>query len=399
MKKIKMKENNIREKTRDKINSMGYKILKEYKNDNSESWRIFVKDNLGYKYDSYLKNFLRNRHFHIVGKDNLFSLYNISLWLKLNNKDFKLCKDNIYKNSHDKLKFYHSKCRDYFYTTWSHIYKNTGCSICSGRQVGKYNNLEYLLPKLVKEWHPENKLKPNEVTLKSSKNVMWICSICGYGENGEWKTPISSRTSGSGCPSCAGNIVSDKNRLSILCPNISKRWHPSKNGNLTPSNVSYGSIKKVWWLCENGHSVFLSPNIVTNKNRYQYICSVCSIESGESLIATELKKYYKEKYFAETEKSKGCKNPETGRPLFFDIYIPNKNIFIEVNGEQHYKIGNWHERTSKIRGTTPKEEFEHDRKLDNIKRKFARKNGTYIEIDLRKIKTTEDAIKYIEKFL
>ena len=32
-----------------------------------------------------------------------------------------------------------------------------------------------------------------------------------------------------------------------------------------------------------------------------------------------------------------------------------------------------------------------------MKRKYARQHGTYIEIDLRKIKTIEQGIKYIEE--
>lgn len=32
-------------------------------------------------------------------------------------------------------------------------------------------------------------------------------------------------------------------------PDLSKEWHPTKNGNLTPDRVTFGSSKKVWWLC------------------------------------------------------------------------------------------------------------------------------------------------------
>lgn len=34
---------------------------------------------------------------------------------------------------------------------------------------------------------------------------------------------------------------------------VSKEWHPTKNESLTPKEVSYGSTKKVWWLCKKGH--------------------------------------------------------------------------------------------------------------------------------------------------
>ena len=34
---------------------------------------------------------------------------------------------------------------------------------------------------------------------------------------------------------------------------LSKQWHPTKNGDLTPFNVCPNSGKKVWWMCEKGH--------------------------------------------------------------------------------------------------------------------------------------------------
>ena len=36
--------------------------------------------------------------------------------------------------------------------------------------------------------------------------------------------------------------------------NLLKKWGESRNFPLTPDTVSYGSKKKVWWTCENGHS-------------------------------------------------------------------------------------------------------------------------------------------------
>ena len=37
-------------------------------------------------------------------------------------------------------------------------------------------------------------------------------------------------------------------------PHLVKEWHPTKNGELTPNEVTHGSSKKVWWLCSKGHS-------------------------------------------------------------------------------------------------------------------------------------------------
>ena len=48
-----------------------------------------------------------------------------------------------------------------------------------------------------------------------------------------------------------GKIVSDKNRLTIVHPELIKEWHPIKNLPLLPDEVSYGIAKKVWWQCSN----------------------------------------------------------------------------------------------------------------------------------------------------
>ena len=47
--------------------------------------------------------------------------------------------------------------------------------------------------------------------------------------------------------------LTNKNRFSLLYPDIAKEWHPTKNGDLRPENFMRGSHKKVWWKCSKGH--------------------------------------------------------------------------------------------------------------------------------------------------
>jgi hypothetical protein len=47
--------------------------------------------------------------------------------------------------------------------------------------------------------------------------------------------------------------ASESYNLHILRPDLAKQWHPTKNGTLGPKDVTPGSRKKVWWLCERGH--------------------------------------------------------------------------------------------------------------------------------------------------
>jgi hypothetical protein len=67
---------------------------------------------------------------------------------------------------------------------------------------------------------------------------------------------ISNRTrKGYGCPYCSGRLpIPGKTDLASTNPELAKSWDSSMNGDLTPSDVSAGSGKNVWWKCEKGHS-------------------------------------------------------------------------------------------------------------------------------------------------
>lgn len=126
----------------------------------------------------------------------------------------------------------------------------TGCPFCSGKKVGADNNLNALFPQLAAEWHPSRNgdLGPSDVSPGSSKRVWWRCS---YGH--EWTTSINNRTKGTGCPYCSGRSASDDNNLAAKRPDLAREWHPTKNGDLAPTGVVPGSVRKVWWLCKYGH--------------------------------------------------------------------------------------------------------------------------------------------------
>lgn len=153
--------------------------------------------------------------------------------------------------------------------------------------------------------------------------------------------------------------------------------------------------RKVQWLCrcQEGNEVIVAS---TNLKSGKVTSCGCLLEST---IATEVKRYYVEKYDAITEYKKVL-NPKTNRYLSYDIFIPKINIYIEINGDQHYiEDGGLTKLKAKRNNRTCKEEFLYSKELDNLKIKYAKKNGTYIEVDLRKIKTIEEAINYIQSYL
>lgn len=48
-------------------------------------------------------------------------------------------------------------------------------------------------------------------------------------------------------------LIVGQNDLATVNPDLAAEWHPTKNGPLLPSQVTYGSSKKVWWLGKCGH--------------------------------------------------------------------------------------------------------------------------------------------------
>ena len=106
-------------------------------------------------------------------------------------------------------------------------------------------------PNLALDWHPtkNGELSPTKVSHGSHRRVWWICS-----EGHEWKMEIANRSSGYGCPYCSGQMVlQGYNDLKTTHPNLALEWHPTKNGELSPTMVSRGSTRKVWWKCSEGH--------------------------------------------------------------------------------------------------------------------------------------------------
>ena len=61
--------------------------------------------------------------------------------------------------------------------------------------------------------------------------------------------------------------------LGFKHPDIAKLWHKSKNKNLTPFDVFSRTSKKVWWICDKGHEY---EQRIDDKTYKGYGCPKCS---------------------------------------------------------------------------------------------------------------------------
>jgi len=194
--------------------------------------------------------------------------------------------EDILPYSNRKIWWKCKKGHDWQATPCHRVKNHSGCPYCSGRYPIKgENDLETLYPDLAKEWNHEKNgdLKPSDCKPGSNKKVWWICS-----DGHEWQTKVYHRTSrGTGCPYCAGNFVlPGENDLLTLFPEIAAEFDVSKNGELAPSELCGKSGKKVWWICEKGHSWQASVISRTNLNADCPFCAGQLPVSGENDLGT-----------------------------------------------------------------------------------------------------------------
>ena len=126
----------------------------------------------------------------------------------------------------------------------------------SGHKILKgYNDLQTVNPELAKQWHPtkNGNLKPADVTAYSRKKVWWLLPYddikTGRHFDFEWQAAIFGRNDGNGCPYLNGRAVwKGFNDLQTVNPELAKLWHPTKNGNLKPTDVTICPGQKIWLL-------------------------------------------------------------------------------------------------------------------------------------------------------
>ena len=79
--------------------------------------------------------------------------------------------------------------------------------------------------------------------------------------------------------------ASDNYNLAVINPGLAKEWHPTRNGDLNPRNVTPGSGRKIWWICSKAHE-WQAP--VYSRNRGSG-CPVCNrpstVDENEMLIS------------------------------------------------------------------------------------------------------------------
>jgi len=161
----------------------------------------------------------------------------------------------------------------------SRTINGNGCPYCSGNRVTKERSLAVVHPEVAIEWDWEanGELTPHDVLPSSNCRVGWVCKVCAE----TYRARVASRSRGTSCPYCANLRVNATNSLLAMCPQIASQWHPTKNADLTPDQVVFGSAKRVWWLCSLRSDHEWQAQIV-NRTRAGQGCPYCAGKRPDS---------------------------------------------------------------------------------------------------------------------
>jgi len=88
--------------------------------------------------------------------------------------------------------------------------KKTNCPMCSGRVVHSTNSLQTLYPNIAAEWHPTKNGLLTAADVTKGKSSIYIWWQCKKNTTHEWKSTVSNRTNGSGCPYCCMSHMEKK---------------------------------------------------------------------------------------------------------------------------------------------------------------------------------------------
>ncbi len=218
-----------------------------------------------------------------------------------------------------------------------------GCKKC-GNKKGVAKRIDYKLlhgsslaekaPELLKEWdYAKNTIPPESVPFGSNKRAFWLCE-----KGHSYDLRIADKYSGQGCPICAGKrVLAGFNDLESRFPEVAADWDYNKNYPLKPSDISFGSGKKVYWKCRNCGKPYFLP-VLEQRSRNLKVCNNCRKELGSS-IPEQIVYYYIKRAFPDAI-NRFSEIEELGKREL-DIYIPSIKVGIEYDGRA------WHEDISR----------------------------------------------------
>ena len=348
-----MKHGNIKfsyEEVKDIFEEYNYKLITDNYINNAQ--KLTIKDNEGYMYVTTIRDFRSGYTPKKFFKSNPYTIQNIKLWLILNNSKLRLVSDK-YESVRKNLIF-KDDIGYYYLTSMFNVMLRPNPPITHISNLYTIHN--------IKLWCKLNNKQfelVSDTYTRITNKLKWKCLKEGCKEI--FDMSLNCVYNGQNCPFCAGSQVGLSNCLATKRPDLISEWHPTKNGNLTPWDVTEFSQEYIWWRCkENPEHEWRT----TVAHRHDRNCPECKLSKGEINIKAQFKFY--NVFFIPQKTFDGLVGLKNGL-LSYDFYLPQFNLLIEYQGRQHEKyIPGFH---------SSMQQFEKQQEHDRRKREYAKNNN------------------------
>ena len=286
-----------------------------------------------------------------------------------------------YTKVHTEIKCRCKICEHEWTPTPSNLLNGHGCPKCKGIRITQNRTKTH--EQFMRELETKNKHGHDIEILGDYENdkakIKCRCKICGY----KWSPTANSLLHGHGCPKCAGKVIPTteefKEKLYQISPDIE----------VLGSYIDSGTkIKCRCKICE--HTWEATPNNLLKGSG----CPKCTTSKGEKRIAQYLDNLginyiYDKRYFKDLVST-------VGTLLRPDFIIPSLKIWIEFDGQQHFKPVNFKGAMSEQQ---IQEQFKIVQENDQIKNQYAKDNNwTLIRIPYTEYDNIEQILaEYIEQ--
>lgn len=264
-----------------------------------------------------------------------------------------------YKNGCDKLTIICPIHGEFQQKASDHL-RSCGCPKCALEQRRNNNPKTWDCKQFVEK---SRKIHGNKYDYSKVEYVNYntkVCIICP--EHGEfWKTPAK-HVNGQGCPKCS--LIKQAQRQTRTKEDLIDELITIYGDVYDYSKVNYVKMKTpICVICKKHGEFYVRPDHL----RDGHGCPMCKESTMERVVRVFLTKH-------DVKHIPQYHNIKMLYKQSFDFYLPEHNIAIECQGEQHF-ISNFYQNYKTNDDLTPDEKLKYVQELDRKKKKICEDNG------------------------